>query len=90
MKLWEDGYQCGATGEFTPEVLVTKFMKGEWELFEQILQTEINIFRALRDWSALMQHMEDFYYISHLESVRSNYRYVASSRKNKEGGMLSR
>lgn len=42
-------------------------MKGEKELIEKILQTEINIFRAIRDGSALMQHMEDFYYISLLE-----------------------
>ena len=42
-------------------------MKGEKELIDRILQTEINIFRALRDGSALMQHMEDFYYISLLE-----------------------
>lgn len=42
-------------------------MKGEKELIEKILQTEINIFRAIRDGSALMQHMEDFYYITLLE-----------------------
>ena len=42
-------------------------MKGEKELIEKILQTEINIFRSIRDGSALMQHMEDFYYISLLE-----------------------
>lgn len=44
-------------------------MKGEKELVDRILQTEINIFRAIRDGSALMQHMEDFYYISLLEVV---------------------
>ena len=42
-------------------------MKGEKELIEKILQTEINIFRSIRDGSALMQHMEDFYYITLLE-----------------------
>lgn len=42
-------------------------MKGEKELIEKILNTEINIFLAIRDGSALMQHMEDFYYISLLE-----------------------
>lgn len=42
-------------------------MKGEKELVEQILQTEIKIFNAIRDGSALMQHMEDFYYITLLE-----------------------
>lgn len=44
-------------------------MKGEKELVDRILQTEINIFRAIRDGSALMQHMEDFYYITLLEVV---------------------
>lgn len=42
-------------------------MKGEKELIERILHTEINIFRSIRDGSALMQHMEDFYYITLLE-----------------------
>lgn len=42
-------------------------MKGEKELIEKILETEINIYRSIRDGSALMQHMEDFYYISLLE-----------------------
>lgn len=42
-------------------------MKGEKELVEQILQTEIKLFNAIRDGSALMQHMEDFYYVTLLE-----------------------
>lgn len=42
-------------------------MKGERELIEKILNTEINIFLSIRDGSALMQHMEDFYYITLLE-----------------------
>jgi len=42
-------------------------MKGEKELIEKILNTEINIFLAIRDGSELMQHMEDFYYITLLE-----------------------
>lgn len=42
-------------------------MKGEMELIEKILNTEINIFRSIRDGTALMQHMEDFYYVSLLE-----------------------
>lgn len=54
-------------------------MKGEKELIEKILQTEINIFRAIRDGSALMQHMEDFYYISLLENVRKYYQPAAVS-----------
>lgn len=45
-------------------------MKGEKELVEKILNTEINIFRSIRDGTALMQHMEDFYYISLLEVLR--------------------
>ncbi|XWS13547.1 hypothetical protein CRYUN_Cryun36dG0046100 [Craigia yunnanensis] len=87
MELWKDGYQGDVIGEYTPDVLVTEFMKGEREFIEQILQTEINIFLAIRDGSALMQHMEDFYYITLLESVRSNYQTVASSRKNEQGSM---
>lgn len=42
-------------------------MKGEKELVQKILETEINIFRSIRDGTALMQHMEDFYYITLLE-----------------------
>ncbi|XP_019449987.1 PREDICTED: uncharacterized protein LOC109352451 isoform X1 [Lupinus angustifolius] len=69
----EDGYESDVFGESTPDVLVSEFMKGEKELVEKLLQTEINIFRSIRDGSALMQHMEDFYYITLLENVRSNY-----------------
>ncbi|CAH9071993.1 unnamed protein product [Cuscuta europaea] len=72
----EDGYQGDIIGEATPDVIVSEFMKGEKELIEKILNTEINIFRAIRDGSALMQHMEDFYYITLLENVRSNYQTV--------------
>ncbi|GFP96184.1 probable feruloyl esterase a [Phtheirospermum japonicum] len=72
----EDGYQGDVIGEATPDVLVTEFMRGEKELVENILNTEINIFRSIRDGSALMQHMEDFYYITLLENVRSNYQTV--------------
>ncbi|XP_031397109.1 uncharacterized protein LOC116208046 isoform X1 [Punica granatum] len=74
IELLGDGYQGDLVGEATPDVLVSEFMKGEKELIEKILQTEINIFRSIRDGSALMQHMEDFYYINLLEKVRSNYR----------------
>ena len=42
-------------------------MKGEKNLISKLLETEIAMFRAIRDGSALMQHMEDFYYISLLE-----------------------
>ncbi|VVA28248.1 PREDICTED: DNA polymerase [Prunus dulcis] len=53
-------------------------MKGEMELIEKILETEINIFSSIRDGTALMQHMEDFYYITLLENVRSNYQVAAA------------
>ncbi|EYU22285.1 hypothetical protein MIMGU_mgv1a001923mg [Erythranthe guttata] len=76
----EDGYQGDVIGEATPDVLVTEFMRGERELVENILNTEINIFRSIRDGSALMQHMEDFYYITLLENVRSNYQSVGGSK----------
>ncbi|XP_057489576.1 uncharacterized protein LOC130775479 [Actinidia eriantha] len=87
MELLGDGYQGDVIGESTPDVLVTEFMKGEKELIEKILNTEINIFRSIRDGSALMQHMEDFYYITLLENVRSNYQTVASSQTSDEGGI---
>ncbi|KAK9087589.1 hypothetical protein Syun_029983 [Stephania yunnanensis] len=57
-------------------------MKGEKELIEKILETEINLFRSLRDGSALMQHMEDFYYITLLENVMSNYQTSGASNSN--------
>ncbi|XP_061358907.1 uncharacterized protein LOC133303068 isoform X2 [Gastrolobium bilobum] len=74
-----DGYLGDVLGESTPDVIVSEFMKGEKELIEKLLQTEINIFRSIRDGSALMQHMEDFYYITLLENVRSNYQGVSRS-----------
>ncbi|KAK9931323.1 hypothetical protein M0R45_018601 [Rubus argutus] len=79
MELSGDGYQADVIGESTPDVLVNEFMKGEKELLQKILETEINIFRSIRDGTALMQHMEDFYYITLLENVRSNYQPVAKS-----------
>ncbi|KAK9287722.1 hypothetical protein L1049_016161 [Liquidambar formosana] len=85
LELLGDGYHGDVIGEATPDVLVSEFMKGEKELVEKILQTEINIFRAIRDGSALMQHMEDFYYISLLENVRSNYRSLTRSQTKEEG-----
>ncbi|XP_073136293.1 uncharacterized protein [Henckelia pumila] len=77
--LLEEGYRGDIIGEATPDVLVSEFMRGEKELIEKILNTEINIFRSIRDGSALMQHMEDFYYISLLENVRSNYQIVGGT-----------
>jgi hypothetical protein len=44
-------------------------MRGERQIIERLLQTEIAMLRAIRDGSALMQHMEDFYYIALLEQV---------------------
>ncbi|KAK7393270.1 hypothetical protein VNO78_21821 [Psophocarpus tetragonolobus] len=73
-----DGYEGDVLGESTPDVIVSEFLKGEKELIEKLLQTEINIFRSIRDGSALMQHMEDFYYITLLENVRSNYHQAIS------------
>ncbi|GAB2295340.1 hypothetical protein Dimus_029512 [Dionaea muscipula] len=69
-------------GESTPDHLVSEFMRGEKELIEKILQTEINIFRSIRDGTGLMQHMEDFYYISLLEKVRMNYRIGRAPENN--------
>ncbi|XP_058094942.1 uncharacterized protein LOC131240623 isoform X3 [Magnolia sinica] len=52
-------------------------MKGEKELVEKILQAEINLFRSIRDGTALMQHMEDFYYITLLEILFSGILVIA-------------
>ncbi|KAG2322871.1 hypothetical protein Bca4012_058343 [Brassica carinata] len=76
MDFQKDGYHGEVIGEATPDILVSRFMKGEKELVEQILQTEIKLFNAIRDGSALMQHMEDFYYITLLESVKLYYKNV--------------
>ncbi|XP_042055118.1 uncharacterized protein LOC121799731 isoform X1 [Salvia splendens] len=85
----EVGYEADIIGEATPDVLVSEFMKGEKELIENILNTEINIFRGIRDGSAVMQHMEDFYYISLLEKVRSNYKGVGGFQPAAAGKKLS-
>lgn len=77
-----DGYEGDVLGESTPDVIVNEFMKGEMELIEKLLQTEINIFRSIRDGSAYMQHMEDFYYITLLENVRSNYQVASRSEQD--------
>ncbi|KAJ4759725.1 alpha/beta-Hydrolases superfamily protein [Rhynchospora pubera] len=82
----EDGYQGDVIGESTPDVLLSEFLKGEKQLVEKILQTEINLLLSIRDGSALMQHMEDFYYVTLLESVRSNYQTVSDDYKSNEGG----
>ncbi|KAL1367982.1 hypothetical protein AAHE18_02G087800 [Arachis hypogaea] len=77
-----DGYAGDVLGESTPDIIVSEFMKGEKELIEKLLQTEINIFRSIRDGTALMQHMEDFYYITLLENVKSNYQTVPRPQSN--------
>ncbi|XP_058724322.1 uncharacterized protein LOC131595839 isoform X2 [Vicia villosa] len=69
-------------GESTPNIIINDFIKGEMELIEKLLQTEINIFRSIRDGSAYMQHMEDFYYITLLENVRSNYQVSSRSEQD--------
>lgn len=69
IELVEDGYQGDIIGEATPDFLLEEFMKGEKRLIERLLQTEIAMLSGLRDGSALMQHMEDFYYITLLEKV---------------------
>ncbi|XP_020084162.1 uncharacterized protein LOC109707352 isoform X3 [Ananas comosus] len=63
-------------------------MKGEKQLVEKILQTEINLLRSIRDGTALMQHMEDFYYVALLESVRSKYQ-TANGANSSEGPSLA-
>ncbi|KAK7344551.1 hypothetical protein VNO77_14288 [Canavalia gladiata] len=83
-----DGYEGDVLGESTPDVIVSEFLKGEKELIEKLLQTEINIFRSIRDGSALMQHMEDFYYITLLENVRSNYQAVSRSEQDENYSLL--
>lgn len=50
-------------------------MKGEKQLVEKILQTEINLLRSIRDGTGLMQHMEDFYYVALLEVIFAFHKY---------------
>ncbi|KAH9307385.1 hypothetical protein KI387_035296, partial [Taxus chinensis] len=66
-EILDDGYQGDVIGESTPDALISEFMKGEKQLIDKLIQTEINLFRAIRDGTALMQHMEDFYYITLLQ-----------------------
>ncbi|KAI4338131.1 hypothetical protein L6164_016478 [Bauhinia variegata] len=89
MEILGDGYEGDVIGESTPDVIVNEFMKGEKELIEKLLQTEINIFRAIRDGTALMQHMEDFYYITLLETVKSNYRAVPRPQSDQQDSFLA-
>jgi hypothetical protein len=68
-EMLEDGYQGDVIGEITPDLVIENFMRGERQIIERLLQTEIAMLRAIRDGSALMQHMENFYYIALLEQV---------------------
>ncbi|CAK8570559.1 unnamed protein product [Lathyrus sativus] len=77
-----NGSESDVLGESTPNIIINHFIKGEVELIEQLLETEINIFRSIRDGSAYMQHMEDFYYITLLENVRSNYQVASRSEQD--------
>ncbi|CAI8601910.1 unnamed protein product [Vicia faba] len=77
-----NGYESDVFGESTPNIIINDFINGEMELIEKLLQTEINIFRSIRDGSAYMQHMEDFYYITLLENVRSNYQVASRSKQD--------
>ncbi|KAG0477552.1 hypothetical protein HPP92_012271 [Vanilla planifolia] len=79
-----DGYECDVIGEATPDIIVGEFLRGEKQLIEKILHTEINLLQSIRDGTALMQHMEDFYYIALLESVRSNYTQATNSNSSDE------
>ncbi|RLM64618.1 uncharacterized protein C2845_PM16G11180 [Panicum miliaceum] len=76
----DDEDQGDVIGEYTPDVIVTEFMKGEKQLVEKLLQTEINLLRSIRDGSALMQHMEDFYYVTLLEFLCQIANSISRSR----------
>ncbi|KAK8478085.1 hypothetical protein V6N13_104291 [Hibiscus sabdariffa] len=58
-----------------------EFDKDERRLFDQILQTEIKIIHAIRDETAIMYHMEDFYYISQLKGSSSKFECLKSNLK---------
>ncbi|PNT61448.1 hypothetical protein BRADI_5g15300v3 [Brachypodium distachyon] len=81
-EILDDEDQGDEIGEYTPDVFVSEFMRGETQLVEKLLQTEINLLRSIRDGSALMQHMEDFYYVTLLETVRSRYQVGEMQIKN--------
>ncbi|MCO5594626.1 hypothetical protein L7F22_048659 [Adiantum nelumboides] len=84
LELVQDGYKGDVIGEATPDFLLEEFMKGEKRLIERLLQTEIAMIQSIRNGSALMQHMEDFYYISLLESVRPKFRILQALSKKTE------
>ncbi|CAM6123105.1 unnamed protein product [Calypogeia fissa] len=72
--LLDDGYNGDVIGEATPDIIIDTFMKGEQTILQKLLDTEISMLRAMRDGSAVMQHMEDFYYITLLQRVESRIR----------------
>lgn len=67
---------CGL-GSFESRIdIFSVQMKGERKMLERLLQTEIAMLRAIRDGSALMQHMEDFYYIALLEVIPLSFTFI--------------
>ncbi|KAG6545659.1 hypothetical protein Mapa_012844 [Marchantia paleacea] len=76
--LLDDGYRGDVIGEATPDVILGEIMKGEQRVLQKLLDTEITMLRAMRDGSAVMQHMEDFYYITLLQRVEAR---ISHSRK---------
>ncbi|KAL3695407.1 hypothetical protein R1sor_009483 [Riccia sorocarpa] len=76
--LLDDGYRGDVIGEATPDVIIDEIMKGEQTVLQRLLDTEITMLRAMRDGSAVMQHMEDFYYITLLQRVEAR---ISHSRK---------
>ncbi|GJP43027.1 hypothetical protein CLOM_g2533 [Closterium sp. NIES-68] len=66
----DDGYAAEVVGEANPNDILEDYMSGERRLIDRLLQTEVAMLSALRDGSAIMMHMEDFYYIALLKKVR--------------------
>ncbi|CAI7853987.1 unnamed protein product, partial [Closterium sp. NIES-53] len=63
----DDGYAAEVVGESNANDILEDYMKGERGLIDRLLQTEVAMLSALRDGSAIMMHMEDFYYIALLK-----------------------
>ncbi|CAI5472913.1 unnamed protein product [Closterium sp. Yama58-4] len=68
----DDGYAAEVVGEANANDILEDYMKGERRLIDRLLQTEVAMLSALRDGSAIMMHMEDFYYIALLKKVRES------------------
>eukprot|EP00271_Cylindrocystis_brebissonii_P010522 TRINITY_DN2671_c0_g3_i1.p1 TRINITY_DN2671_c0_g3~~TRINITY_DN2671_c0_g3_i1.p1 ORF type:complete len:706 (+),score=119.60 TRINITY_DN2671_c0_g3_i1:218-2119(+) len=58
--------------EKTPDVLFAQFMQGERRILERLLQTEMALLSTIRDGSAVMMHMEDFYFMALLQHVEDS------------------